>query len=336
VISDNQQPTTANFAATRVPRISVVTPTLRRPQEVGELLRNLAAQTLSVFEFILVDGAPDGEEGTSAMAEREFKKTPFPCRYIRHGGGTAIQRNVGIAAAQGDFIALIDDDIRLEPYFLNEIAKVFLSDSSRRIGGVVGYRVNEHFDPESRGRWRWYRRLRLLTVYEPGRYDFKVGYPINANMQPPFNGVREVDFMTTACAVWRKEVFASGLVFDPFFRGYGVLEDAHFSLRAHRKWSLLQCGDARCEHLRSPGGRTNREKIGYMCVVNYYYVFRDIAGPLTLGQKLRFWRYQSFEFIRMLCSGLRHLRRGDWADLAGRLKGFLAILSGAAWRGHSQ
>ena len=24
----------------------------------------------------------------------------------------------------------------------------------------------------------------LLTTYEPGRYDFACGYPINANMQP--------------------------------------------------------------------------------------------------------------------------------------------------------
>src|ERR1043166_9876365 len=91
-------------------RISVVTPTLRRPQEVLELLQNLAAQALPVFEFILVDGAPEGEEETRTVAEKEFRHAPFPCRYIRHGGGTAIQRNVGIEAAQGDFIALMDDD----------------------------------------------------------------------------------------------------------------------------------------------------------------------------------------------------------------------------------
>jgi GT2 family glycosyltransferase len=309
----------------------VVTPTLRRPQEVLELLQNLAAQALPVFEFILVDGAPEGEEETRTVAEKEFRHAPFPCRYIRHGGGTAIQRNVGIEAAQGDFIALIDDDIRLEPDFFKNIAAVFAADTSMKVGGVVGYRSNEHFEPETRVRWRWYQRLGLLSTHEPGRYDFKVGYPINANMQPPFSGVREVDFMTTACAVWRKQVFASGLAFDPFFLGYGVLEDAHFSLRAHRHWTLLQCGDARCRHLGSPNGRTNREKIGYMCVVNYYYVFRDIAGPLTVAQKFRFWRYQFFELIRIFASGLRRQRKSDWAEVVGRLKGLVAVVTGAAW-----
>ncbi len=314
------------------PRISVITPTLRRPDEVGELIRNLAAQRLLPCEFILVDGAPDGEEDTRAVADREFASAPFPCRYIRHGGGTAIQRNVGIDASSGDLIALIDDDIRLEPEFLEVIAHQFNQDQTRKIGGIVGYRVNEHFERESRQRWRWYRRLRLLTVFEPGRYDYQTGYPINANHQPPFSGVREVDFMTTACAVWRRDVFESGLTFDPFFRGYGVLEDAHFSLRAGRRWTLLQCGDARCQHLGSEKGRTSRNKIGYMCVVNYYYVFRDVAGPLRPGQKLRFWRYQAFELCRVAASGVRRRRMSDWSEVGGRLRGWMAVATGKAWR----
>jgi len=296
------------------------------------MLQNLAAQTTRPFELILVDGAPDGEEETRQVAEREFPKMPFPCHYIRHGGGTAVQRNVGIAAVQGDFIALIDDDIRLERDFLKEIEKVFAKDRDGKIGGVVGYRVNEHFVLSSRGRWRWYHRLGLLKTFEPGRYDFQTGYPINANMQPAFHGVREVDFMTTACAVWRRAVFTNGLYFDPFFRGYGVLEDAHFSLHARRNWTLLQCGDARCQHLSSPNGRPNRGKIGYMCVVNYYYVFRDVAGPLTMPQNFRFWRYQTFELLRITLSGIRRLSRDDWAELGGRFRGFVAVLSGSAWR----
>jgi GT2 family glycosyltransferase len=312
--------------------VSVVTPTLRRAQEVHELLQNLGAQTLRPLEFILVDGAPEGEEETRHIAEAEFPHAPFSCRYLRHAGGTAIQRNVGIEAARGDLIALIDDDIRLEPGFLKTMVDAYSRDPDHRVGGIVGYRTNEHFELQTRARWRWYRRLKLLTTFEPGRYDFRSGYPINANLQPPFSGVREVDFMTTACAVWRADVFRSGLSFDPFFRGFGVLEDAHFALRARREWTLLQCGDARCRHLGSPNGRVDRSRIGYMCVVNYYYVFRSVAGPLSWAQKLRFWRYQSFELIRIFASGLRRFRWNDWAELGGRLRGALAVWSGRAWR----
>jgi glycosyltransferase involved in cell wall biosynthesis len=308
--------------------ISVVTPTFRRSEEVEGLLRNLAEQTLLPDEVILVDGADPNETATEDAVKQVAPTMPFAVRYIRHGGGTAIQRNVGIDDARGKLIALIDDDVRLTPGFLETIAAIYNSDTARTIGGVVGYRTNQHFTLDGSERWRWYRRLGLLKVFEPGRYDFDCGYPINNNMQPPFTGTREVDFMTTACAVWRREVFESGLRFDTFFRDYGVLEDAHFSLRAGRSWKLLQSGDAHCEELHSPNGRVDRKKIGFKSVVNYHYVFRDIAGPLTSRQTARFWIFQLFELLRVGSSAVRRRNLGDVHDVVGRLRGI-----GAVWGG---
>jgi glucosyl-dolichyl phosphate glucuronosyltransferase len=298
-------------------RISIVTPTFRRPAEAAALLENLCQQTLLPSEVILVDGAPLDERATEAAVAARKNNLPFVCRYLRSERGTALQRNVGIEAASGELIALIDDDVRLEPDFLQHIARVFAADTERRVGGVVGYRTNQHI-PDA-VRWRWYRRLKLFTTYEPGRYDFASGYPINNNLQPPFTGTRPVDFMTTACAVWRREVFDAGLRFDLFFRDYGVLEDAHFSLRAGRTWQLLQCGDARCQELHAAGGRTDSRRIGYKCVVNYYYVFRDIARPLSWGQQWRFWRFQVFELLRIASSLVRRRRLTDLHELRGML-----------------
>lgn len=310
-------------AENRRNQISVVTPTLRRPEEVAGLLENLSRQTLLPFEIVLVDGAPADETQTQQVVTSIVGALPFRCQYIRHGGGTAIQRNVGIERASGRLIALIDDDIRLEANFLETMAAVF--EREKKAGGVVGYRANQHFTPMDARRWRWYRRLKLLSTYEPGKYDFLNGYPINANLQPPFTGLRDVDFMTTSCAVWRRDVFDSGLRFDPFFRDFGVLEDAHFSLRAGRRWELLQCGDARCTHLHSPNGRTDSRRLGYKCVVNYYYVFQDIVRPLSWRHKIRFWRFQAFELFRVAASALRRRRMTDLMELRGRLEGIMAV-----------
>jgi len=312
--------------------ISVVTPTFRRPMEVRELLANLSSQELLPAEVIVVDGAPADEIRTADLVSSLHSSLPFKCRYLRHERGTAIQRNAGIDRADSSLVALIDDDVRLEPDFFRTIYHVFSEDRDQKIGGIVGYRTNQHFNPASVQRWRWYRRLRMLTTFEPGRYDFQTGYPINANMQPPFAGVREVDFMTTSCAVWRREVFDSGLRFDPFFRDYGVLEDAHFSLRAGRNWRLLQCGDARCRELNSANGRPDRRKLGYKYVVNYYYVFRSVAGPLTRRQKMRFWRYQAFELFRVAASAVRRQRASEIGELLGRIEGALSVARGAAFK----
>ncbi len=306
--------------------VSVVTPTLRRPEEVRGLLENLCGQQLPPAELILVDGAPPEETATEEIVATVASKLPFRCVYVRRDGGTARQRNVGIDLAVGDLVAFVDDDIRLEPDFLHVMAAVFASDQVCRVGGVVGYRTNQHFTPADAPRWQWYRRLRLFRTYEPGRYDFDTGYPINANLQPPFTGVREVDFMTTSCAVWRREVFDAGLRFDKFFTDYGVLEDAHFALCAGRRWKLLQCGDARCAHNWSPLARMHHRRVGWKAVVNYYYVFQDIAGPLTWRQQTRFWRFQLFELARIAASVVCRRRMADVHNLRGRLDGFLAVL----------
>ena len=305
--------------------ISVVTPTLRRSAEVGGLLANLAQQTVPPSELLVVDGAPSEDRSTEEVVAAAAPTMPFACRYLRQSGGTAVQRNAGIDRAEGEYIAFVDDDIRLEADFFGRILAVFEGDAARRVGGIVGCRVNQHFTPGSAVRWRWYRRLGLLKTFQPGRYDFACGYPINANLQPPFHGVREVDFMTTSCAVWRREVMDAGLRFDPFFRDYGMLEDAHFSLTAGRRWTLLQCGDARCVHQHASSGRSDPRTIGEKCVVNYYYVFNQVARPLSVAQQVRFWRFQMFELLRVAASGIRRRRGSDFQELRGRLDGILAV-----------
>ena len=310
-------------------RVSVVTPTFHRPGELLELLENLSRQTLLPTEVIVVDGSERNDSELAIDQLQDSADFPFVLKYVRQEAGTATQRNRGIEIATGDFIALVDDDVRLEDRFLYEAVREFEADSNQEIGGIVGYRTNRHFMAADRARWRWYRRLGLLTCYEPGRYDFETGYPINNNMQPPFSGIRPVDFMTTACAVWRKSVFDSGLRFDPFFQDYGVLEDAHFSLRAGKRWKLVQSGDARCIELRSPNGRVRRDKLGFKCVVNYYYVYNEIAGPLRFSNKFRFWRFQAFELGRVGISAIRRRNFDDILEVIGRIKGIYAVVTGA-------
>lgn len=320
-------PARGSDAVPAVPaRVSVVTPTLGRPGDVRDLIANLAGQTLPPLELIVVDAASAGDDATERIVRTAGHDTPFRCVYVRHERGTAVQRNAGIDRARGEFVAFIDDDVRLDAEFLARVLAVFDGNEDGRVGGVVGYRTNEHFTPASASRWRWYRRLRLLHTFEPGRYDFDCGYPINANLQPPFTGVRDVDFMTTSCAVWRRQVMDEGLRFDPFFRDYGVLEDAHFSMMAARRWRLLQCGDARCVHLHSSAGRENRRAIGEKCVVNYYFLFTQVARPLSRAQRFRFWRFQAFELLRVSASALRRRRSSDLDEVRGRLAGIRSTL----------
>jgi len=306
--------------------ISIVTPTFRRPLEIAALFENLCRQTLRPDELIVVDGAPGTESETEHAVRAAAASAPFRCRYIRQEGGTAVQRNTGIEAATGSFVALIDDDIRLEPDYFEQVIALFREDGERKIGGIAGYISNQFLDPATSPRWRWYRRLHLFSTYEPGRYDYATGYPINRYLQPPHDGVRPIDFMGSNCAVWRREVFEDGTRFHNFFSGYGVLEDAHFALRAGRKWKLVECGRARCTHLHAPGGRVNAKEVAYKTAVNYRFVFMDLVPHRTWKQELRFWTVQFVDLFRTFAYAVRNRTRDEWFTVAGKALGIIDAL----------
>lgn len=305
------------------PRISVVTPTLRRPADVAEMLDDLSKQTILPYELILVDGAPAGEEETSEIIQKRIATLNYRVEYIRRGGGTAIQRNIGIDCATGNFIAFIDDDIRLAPDFFERIVEIYKSDTAIRIGGVAGYITNQYLNAQTSPRWRWYRRLGLFRTYEPGRYDFETGYPINRYLQPPHDRIREIDFMGSNCALWRREVFDAGLRFSEFFVDYGVLEDAHLALRARRQWKLLECGSARCIHLRSPSGRLDKRQLTRKSAVNYRFVFIDIVRRRTWKQECRFWRVQLVDLLNICVHALKTGSKEDWLGAVGKIEGII-------------
>ena len=105
--------------------ISVITPTLSRPEEIKGMIQNLGEMKYLPKEVIYVDGAPESDNRTQKIIKNLDNNLPFEVVYIRSGGGTAVQRNIGIEEAKCDLISFIDDDIRLEIDFFNIIVHHF-------------------------------------------------------------------------------------------------------------------------------------------------------------------------------------------------------------------
>lgn len=94
------------------PFASVVVPTWNRAEVLQDCLRTLRAQDYSAdrFEILVVD---DGSPDRTAEVVRPFLAMGVPeVRYVRleHGGLNAA-RNAGIAAARGNPVCFVDDDV---------------------------------------------------------------------------------------------------------------------------------------------------------------------------------------------------------------------------------
>lgn len=97
------------------PLVSVVLPTYDRPDLVVEATESVAEQTYPNIELIVVDDhSPTPVERPVSEA---LSDAPIDVQHIRHeenrGGNTA--RNTGIRAAEGEYVAFLDDDDLWEP-----------------------------------------------------------------------------------------------------------------------------------------------------------------------------------------------------------------------------
>jgi len=106
------------------PLVSVVVCTRNRPDSVVVTLRGLVAQRYRPFEVVVVDNAPSSDATRNALF-REFGDDPR-IRYVREPRpGLSIARNRGLAEAAADIVAFTDDDVRVDPWWLDGIIRGF-------------------------------------------------------------------------------------------------------------------------------------------------------------------------------------------------------------------
>jgi GT2 family glycosyltransferase len=117
------EPELANEPADH-PLVTVVVCTRNRPDSVLVTLRGLADLRYRPFEVVVVDNAPSSD-ATEDAVRLEFGADPW-IRYVREPRpGLSCARNRGLAEASADVVAFTDDDVRVDPWWLNGIVRGF-------------------------------------------------------------------------------------------------------------------------------------------------------------------------------------------------------------------
>ena len=166
-----------------IPVVSVIIPAYNRPAMLGRCLDSLAAQTfpLSDVEVIVVD---DGStEDLRTPLDR--RHDPFRLRYMRIGhAGPSLARNAGIDAAEGTYIALTEDDMLLQPEWLEKgIAHLRIAGTDVVEGTTVlqsGGRPVRRFEPQPRPSFIPCNLMMKRSVFETCRgYDPEYFDPVS-------------------------------------------------------------------------------------------------------------------------------------------------------------
>lgn len=95
-----------------MPHISLIVPVYNASSYIEDCLASLMAQTMDDVEVLLVDdhGSDDSMQMAKAYVEAHPSKKLFRYLATPHNMGPGPARNVGIEAAQGEYIGFVDSD----------------------------------------------------------------------------------------------------------------------------------------------------------------------------------------------------------------------------------
>jgi glycosyltransferase involved in cell wall biosynthesis len=127
--------------------ISVIIPLYNRREEIGRAVASALRQSHAPHEIVVVDDASrdDSASAVAALGDRRI-------RLVRHerNRGAAAARNTGIAAAEGEWIALLDSDDEWEPEKLTRQLAALRAVPNTPAASVTGYVIRDYRTGEQR------------------------------------------------------------------------------------------------------------------------------------------------------------------------------------------
>jgi len=269
---------------------SLIICTYKRPQALLTLLQSVKLQTIYPNEILIVDGSID-----NATKEMLVQNLFLNLKYFKveeKDRGLTKQRNYGISKVQetSEVVCFLDDDTVLSPDYFEKIIETYMIHPDAL--GVGGYITNEiswqkvaidyspkvnefYFDGYKRSdglRFVWRKKLGLDSDQPPG-FSTAFSHGRSIGFLPPSGKTYEVEQLMGGVSSFRKSVFEQ-FQFSTYFEGYGLYEDADYTLRVAKTGKLFLNTAAILEHHHDDAGRPNQYIYGKMVVRNGWYVWR--------------------------------------------------------------
>ena len=105
-------------------RLSIIIPVYNKKRYLSSLFEQIMAQTFNDFECLLID---DGStDGSGEICDEFAQKDPRFRVFHIPNGGVSHARNVGLDAAQGEYVTFIDSDDGILPRYLEKLVHCIL------------------------------------------------------------------------------------------------------------------------------------------------------------------------------------------------------------------
>ncbi len=161
------------------PFISVIVATRNRPESLQRCVDALLEMDYPHYEIIVVDNTESSTE-TERVIQSVYRDNPI-VRYIREKQpGLSNARNRGFQIAKGEIIAITDDDVRVDRYWLLELARGF--QISKQVVCVTGLvlpmereTVEQHWFGQYGGYGKGFKRRTFNIKDRHGLFPYTAG-----------------------------------------------------------------------------------------------------------------------------------------------------------------
>jgi len=300
------------------PVVSLVILNFNGAALLGDCLSSIAEQSFQDFEVVLVDNGSTDE----SLARVEQLWPAARVIPLSRNLGFAEGNNVGIRAAHGKYIVLLNNDTQLGPRFLEELVRI--ADGDERIG-MVAPKILNFFD---RRRIDSVGGLLLCPdglAQGRGRGEEDLGQ---------YDDLQEVLVPSACAALYRREMLDEiGLLDEDFFM---YCEDTDLGLRARwAGWRAVAAPQAVVYHKYSGSSSAYSPMKMYYVERNHYLVaLKNFPWPMLLAVPLgtlHRWLLMAWALLARRAQGpakrpgslLHAFVRGN---LAGLLRGGRSLL----------
>jgi GT2 family glycosyltransferase len=230
------------------------------------------AQTIPVHVFAVVDA---GDTPTlEARLREKLDPAGIELLYRTSTPGTSLQRNIGLdlLAEQlepNDLVFFFDDDVLLEPNFVEEVIRCMGLPTQPPVGCVLATFTQE---PRPRG-WQqaWFKTFRMTHQVEGDVARLGAAGAVQWLLEPSTDVAVPVASGGRTCYRWAA---IANERLDEFLPGYTLNEDVEYSFRVAKTWTIIHSPTVRLFHKRSPKGRVDYGDRLSRMIYSQFYFFR--------------------------------------------------------------
>jgi GT2 family glycosyltransferase len=283
-------------------RVAVVIPTWNGRELLATLLPTLAAQRFRDFRTIVVDnGSSDGTVEWLALEWPAVEVLALPANL-----GFAPAVNRGVRAAHEPYVALLNNDMELDPGWLEALVDALDADpragaaTPKQRSGIDRERLDGAGDLLA---WTGGATRRGIGELDRGQYD----------------APGRVFGASAGAALYRRAALEQVGAFDESFESY--LEDVDWALRAQMQgWHALYVPHALAYHLGGATAAHLGDRARYLLARNYVWM---IAKDYPAAWLARFAPQIAAELARILFTAVRdgqaRVVARAWRDALRRL-----------------